>query len=84
MVNLSRLKNQKGQLMVEMVLLLALSVGIITLVSAAFRQNQYMAMFVSKPWTSIRSMIQNGNWDPKKPHPSSSVRIATVEGEPVQ
>jgi hypothetical protein len=82
----SLFRNQKGQLIVEFVLLLALTVGIISLVTATFRQRQYMAMFVAKPWTSIRSMIQNANWDPKKAHPASARanRIMSVEGDSPQ
>jgi hypothetical protein len=78
----TRIKNQRGQLAVEMVLLLALTVAIFMAVSSIFRQKEILAMFVAKPWSNIASMIQNGVWQPGQLHPNSSERFASVRGDP--
>jgi hypothetical protein len=75
-------KNQRGQTAIEMVLLLALSVSIVVAVSAIFRQKQYLAMFVAKPWANIASMIQNGVWEPGQLHPARFERVGSVKGDP--
>jgi hypothetical protein len=73
--------NQRGQLVVEMVLLLALTVAIFMAVSATFRQKEILATFISRPWVNIASMIQNGVWTPGKDHPAHFNRVISVEGD---
>ena len=58
--------NKKGQLAVEMVLLLALVVGIFVAVSATFRSEQLVARTIATPWTHLAGMIQNGVWGPRE------------------
>lgn len=74
--------NQRGQMATEMILLLALIVAIFVSVSAIFRDQQYLAMFVSRPWSNIAAMIQNGVWDPSKQHPAHYDRWVSVKGDP--
>ncbi len=82
------MKHQKGQMVVEMVLMLVLFVGVAAAVSSAFKQNQYFANLVSTPWRSLAGMIQNGVWgtpkDTMRLHPSADRRVNTVRGEDVR
>ena len=75
------LRSQGGQMAVETVLLIALSVGIFIGVSTIFREKQYFAEILSKPWTSVSSMIQNGVWNSSELHPNHRSRWVSVRGE---
>lgn len=75
------LRSQAGQMAVETVLLITLSVAIFIGVSTIFREKQYFANILSKPWTSIASMIQNGVWTPSELHPNDYKRWVSVRGE---
>ncbi len=75
------LHNQRGQMAVEAVLLIALSVGIFIAVSGIFRDKQYFASILSKPWTSVSSMIQDGVWSPSELHPNHRQRWVSVRGD---
>ncbi|MEK6555252.1 MAG: hypothetical protein AABZ31_08430 [Bdellovibrionota bacterium] len=79
MVNLA--KSQRGQIAVEMVLLIALSIGIFIGISSIFREKQYFASILSKPWTAISAMIQDGVWIPGELHPNHRNRWVSVDGE---
>ncbi len=57
-------KNNKGQTVVEAVLLIAVFVLVATTVSRQFRDNQLLARVISGPWDSLSGMIQNGVWSP--------------------
>ena len=57
-------KSNKGQTVVEAVLLLALFVILATVVSRQFNENQLVAQLVSGPWDRLNGMIQNGVWAP--------------------
>lgn len=88
MVNLIRknqalevLKSEKGQVSVETILLISLSVALFLVVSSKFRENQLFAQVLSKPWTNISSMIQNGVWAPKQMHPAHRSRWISVKGD---
>lgn len=78
---LNSVKNQRGQLAVEAVLLLALSIGIFMAVSATFREKQYFSSILSRPWQSVSSMIQNGVWNTNEMHPAHRSRWISVEGD---
>ena len=75
------LKSQKGQLVVEAVLLLALTVAIFIAVSAQFRDQQVLANILSRPWNSVSSMVQDGVWKPNELHPAHRGRWVSVRGD---
>lgn len=75
------IKSQRGQISVEIVLIIALTVAIFLGVSSIFREKQYFAQILSKPWTNISSMIQNGVWQSKYVHPAHQTRWISVKGD---
>jgi len=82
---LSKFKStQAGQASVEMVLMVALLVGVAVFVGKEFRSNEIFAKMVSGPWQSFSGLIQNGvignPKDTMSKHPNQYDRLATVRG----
>lgn len=65
--------HQKGQAVIEAILILALLLGLSRVVANYFKSNEVLKQLVSGPWQSLSSMIQNGVWDPKGPNNSKAV-----------
>ncbi len=57
---LAPLRNRNGQIIVEIVLMLVVTMGIVVAVSAAAQSNDWFANLVSGPWQDLASIIQNG------------------------
>lgn len=78
----SRLRlNSSGQIAVEAILIIALSVGLFMVVSSQFREKQILANIISRPWLSVSAMIQNGVWQQGELHPVHRGRWNSVRGE---
>jgi hypothetical protein len=77
----SPVKNQSGQLLVEMILLMAIGVGISMMITNYLRDNQFAQNLVARPWATLSGMIECGTWDGCKPgyHPGSSNRILSFK-----
>ena len=80
-----QLFNHRGQMTVEMILILTILVGLTTFVSTQMRDNELLAEVVSKPWQVLAGMIQNGVWQPidrsNAAHPNHAGRHATLKCE---
>ena len=78
-------RNQAGQLIIEMILILTIFTGLSIFVASAFRDQDLLANLVQKPWASLAGMLQNGVWqDPasgRSLHPGRYDRHASREGE---
>jgi hypothetical protein len=62
-----QIKNQKGQVAIEYILLTVVMVGIFLTARNALLSNNTLANFVQKPWELVAGMIETGVWgDPKK------------------
>jgi hypothetical protein len=57
-----RLKNQRGQMTVEAVLLLVIFVGIFLVTQRIFKEKNYLSQIVSGPWSYMRGMVESGVW----------------------
>jgi len=71
------IKNNKGQTVVEGVLLLVVFVTMALTVSNQFKDNELLANLVSGPWDRLDNMIQNGYWQPtggEQNHPNDNSR----------
>lgn len=68
--------NEKGQLVIEFVLLMVLVLGAVTLIKKQFSEKQILSQMISGPWASVSFMMENGTWDKKKSpdeaHPQTS------------
>lgn len=67
------IRNQKGQGVVEMVLLLSVIVSISMLVSNHFQKTKFIQNLVAQPWEHLTGMIECGVWTgcSKGKHPNS-------------
>ena len=84
-MNLSHRTNQKGQMALEMILIMVLLTGFTMFVTSQFKSNEILAGILSKPWRSIAGMIENGDWkDPKdsmNSHPGNIHNHVSTKGE---
>lgn len=76
---------ERGQMVVEMVLMLVVMAGVTIFVTKTFRDNDFIAKLVSGPWESLSGLIQNGVWgrpgETMSKHPNVLGRLNTVRGE---
>lgn len=72
------LKNKRGQLVMEAVLLLVVILGVYMTVSRVASENQLMQRLISGPWTALAGMMENGVWGSpdqvRRNHPHSKSR----------
>ena len=78
-------QNEKGQSILEAVLLIAVFFGISALVSNAFKDENLLAKINQGPWEHVAGMMENGVWEPvdqsKSKHPNLLNRHGSPEGE---
>lgn len=61
------IKNQRGQVAIEYILITVVLAGILLSVRSALISNNVVANFVQKPWELVAGMIESGVWgDPQK------------------
>ncbi len=79
---MKNLRNQKGQGTVEMVLLMAIGVGLSLMVTNYLQENQFAQKLFGNPWNRLSGMIECGVWTgcaSDKAHPASSSRILSLK-----
>ena len=74
-------RNERGQFVIEAVLLMVLSMGLLLTFIKICRQNDVLAKLVETPWEKTAGMIESGVWAPaeeaKKKLPYQYVRFYT-------
>ncbi len=80
----SALRNQRGQFIVEGILLMVVLLGVLTLMTTKIRELGVVTKMVTGPWAKIAGMTENGVWaEPsdasRKQHPNTYNRIFTPE-----
>lgn len=82
------MKNRRGQMTVEIVLMITVVVFAAVMVAKFFRDEEIFGNLVSGPWSRLAAMIQNGVWAPYDDsmvqHPNSFGRVSSVRGDPAQ
>lgn len=77
--------NRRGQVTIEMILILTLLFGLSVMISDAFKKNNYFATIIEGPWDYVDGMVRNGIWQKVNvstaAHPNMSVRHATAIGQ---
>lgn len=80
------LDNEKGQLVVEAVLLIIVMMGAALLLTSKLREMEFVQGLTSKPWAMLSGMIECGVWKPcgkSSPaaglHPSTSNRVSSLD-----
>jgi hypothetical protein len=79
------LANQRGQFMIEGLLIMVVFMGLVAIVASFFKKNEIFENLVKAPWTSLAGMLQNGEWlataQSQTMHPSQSGRHVTILGD---
>jgi len=77
----NQIHNEKGQLVVEAVLLLAVVMAITMAVSSYVQKNDFANKLVSKPWKTLSGMIECGTWTGcgQGNHPASTPRNLSLQ-----
>ena len=81
-----QLRSQRGQILIEAVLLTVLAVGLMSLIVSGLQRTQFLQKLTVEPWENLRGMIECGVWQPcgiDNPapglHPSSTDRILSLD-----
>lgn len=79
----SLLKNENGQFVIEAVLLMVLSIGLLVLGIRTLREGRMLENLVASPWQKVAGMIESGNWDTAdkaaKKHPNQLDRSLSLK-----
>jgi len=80
-----RIRSQRGQMMIEGVLIMVVLMGMTLLVARYFKDQELLKKLISGPWVSLAGLLQNGVWLPKDrgtlSHPNGHTRHITIQGE---
>ena len=78
------MKNQRGQFVVEGILIMVVFMGILAMLSSFFNKNEVLKNLVKAPWTNLAGMLQNSEWtspeNGQPMHPGHAGRHVTIEG----
>lgn len=76
-----RKKSQRGQVLIEAVLLLTLVVGLWSAFSNYAKQQKWFENIITGPWDTMSGMIESGVWKPSKKaqaeHPNNFNRVVS-------
>ena len=79
------LKNNRGQNVIEMVLITGVTLMVAVLVMTTLRKEQIVGKLVDGPWEIMSGMIENGVWGTRqktvKFHPNYLTRHVSLEAE---
>lgn len=77
--------DNKGQFVIEAVLLMVISIMLFAALMKSFKEKQIVENILTKPWQKIAGMIENGVWadaaSSKKRHPHNQKNVATLKQE---
>jgi hypothetical protein len=78
---MTSVNNQKGQFVVEAVLLLTVVMALTMLTRQFFSSTEFGKSLVSSPWQKLSGMIECGSWNGCAPgnHPSTAQRALTFD-----
>lgn len=79
------IRNQRGQMVVETMLILIVLLFFAGLYVQSFRKMEFTKNLIANPWKSMAGMLQNGVWGaPDKTHalhPNGHGRHISLEGD---
>lgn len=82
------IKNQKGQFVIESVLLAVVSLGLFMFMTKQIQESQFLAKLIGEPWGYIAGMSECGVWETpdraKSNHPNliSTIRSRNMTLDP--
>jgi hypothetical protein len=79
------LASQGGQMIVEAILIITLTLAITFMVAKYFKDEEVFKSLIQGPWQALAGLLQNGVWGPpaktNASHPTGHFRHIIVEGE---
>jgi hypothetical protein len=74
-------ENQSGQVLIESLLLMVISVGLLGATLQYFRDTQTFSKLTNVVWAGVAQMVEYGNWPTATPpvHPNSSIRTRLLD-----
>ena len=84
---MSNIKNQKGQALVEAILIMALFLITTRIATDYMRNNEVIRNMVETPWNKIKNLIETGNDTSAHDqavinHPNHRKRHVSLQGDP--
>lgn len=81
----SLLRNQRGQFVIEGLLLMVVLLSVFVFLSGKIKESGIVSQMVTGPWSKIAGMTETGTWQEAGPaaresHPNSYNRIFTPDG----
>ena len=75
-----QIHNQKGQLVLEAILLTVVLLGAAGWMSKYLQESEFASKLIAKPWTILSGMIECGVWQPCGPglHPQAMNRVRSL------
>lgn len=78
-------RNNKGQFLIETVLLMVLTLGLFMSASNFLREKKVLAKMIGGPWVKVSGMIEAGNWEApeqaRTKHPNQIDRSLSLKPE---
>lgn len=75
--------NNKGQFLIEAVLLMVLMVGLLIAATTKLKESKALAKMINGPWEQVSGMIESGVWDSpdaaRKKHPNQINRSLSLD-----
>ncbi len=76
-------KDQKGQFLIEAILIMSIFLTLTFYVSKQFREGELIGSFVGGPWVRLSGMMATGNWESEElamkqtlhPHVNNRTRV---------
>ena len=79
----SQISNQRGQFVIEAVLLMIVAMTMITLLTRGLKNMDFVQSLTSGPWVKLSGMVENGVWETpeqsRAKHPNHSNRKLTSD-----
>lgn len=76
--------SQSGQALVELILLMAIFVGLATFVIKEVKEREFLSNLVSGPWKHLDGLVSNGHWSERNKsnqfHPGLFGRRVSLKG----
>ena len=76
-------RNNKGQFLVETVLMMVLTVGLFIAATGQLKERKVLAKLIGGPWERVSGMIEAGVWAPpdeaRKKHPNQTDRSLSLD-----
>ncbi len=77
------MQNQKGQLLVEAVLLMVVMIGLTVFINQQLQERRFFQTLVTGPWTRLQGMVECGVWQPCRGqadlHPNTRARHISTD-----